>query len=264
MSGKELCGAADQMSPEEAEEYFEISAERGEPLYWIQASKKGFEISKKYLSKAYEEENPKENEEVALEYLEEFAAPALRLSRSIEGYKPPSIERWAERAQKEISSDKWVSTGQQIFNISLQDILIDEIYLKAQELPKDRFDYLVGVYSSGIPPLYMASSHLEGEEIILRYSHMKEDDSEVLATPRMEVRPEFKDASALIIDDLKSTGETLREVGKYLYDRGAKEVRSLVAENVSISNEGVYNAVKQKENGEVKLEKISAGEERMR
>jgi len=114
------------------------------------------------------------------------------------------------------------------FNIKPYSYRLRRLYNKVKDtFEPDEFDQIVGVFASGIAPMSVAGAYLEGDEVLVRYSHEKKDDSEVMMTNGMEDRADFAGSKLLITDDTLYSGETFAKVGRYLLDRGASEIYAI-------------------------------------
>lgn len=91
------------------------------------------------------------------------------------------------------------------------------------QIPDD-YDFLVGIHSGGIVPLYAVEDLFDAEPVLLRYSHRDRGDKEIDVTPGMEKRADFQGADVLVLDDVVESGETLRKVGEYILSEGAESV----------------------------------------
>ncbi len=246
-----------------ARDYFEIYAERGTKDYWMQVAQRGFEIAIEELQGAYRD--PEKSDDKALKYLEELAAPAFKNYKEFPCSKEPKLGNWASRAMEEIGEKSW-SAGRVFDQPISSDNKIDLVYERAKELSDNRFDYIVGVYASGIPHMYAVSSTLDSEELVFRYSRLDRGDREVKTTKKMDEKADMEDSTVLIVDDLVSTGDTMRKVGNYAFDRGAEEVRGIAGSKVPQKNiaevsgseviETPYYHIERKRPGTVKLNRI--------
>lgn len=224
----------------DGEEFFNLS-EEGEKekgrAYSISLAKTGFGMAKQCLEEAYEGISDDVN---AIEYLEDFAVPAFRYHHGFREEEPNiDLDYWKDRAINDIDQlpeiTRFTPRFNPQFHVSTGRSRYPKMYEKIkEEFEKDQFDQIVGVFSSGIPPLYTASTYLEGDEIILRYSHRARDDDRVKITDTMEERKDFHGANVLIADDTKGTGETLQKVGDYILRHGAKEVKAIISIDLSI------------------------------
>lgn len=193
----------------------------------------------------------------AVEYLEDFAVP---LFRQYQGLKDTDgeldLDTWRDRIQQEYGTDVEADPD---FHEDVTEEAYDAFYDEVQErYDPDEFDQIVGVYSSGLPFLYTASSHLDGDEVVLRYSYRREDD-DVQVTDTMADRQDFDGADVLIVDDCIATGDTMQNVGEYVLDQGADSVTALVYRDrstlFSSSTGSTELTVSRDDDGEVTLEK---------
>ena len=187
-----------------------------ESEYWKDIANTGFSAALKEFEAAY---TSKKDDSDAIEYLEDLAVPAFRKYRDWPTDREPQVQLLSEIVERHEDID----------NTSIFRKEIDEPYVASMrgnlesDYDKDEFDYVVGVFSSGIPFLYAATSYIDAEEVILRYSQSR-DDNEVLVTTEMRKRSDFEDSKILLVDDGIITGGTLRNVGRYLLNEDADEV----------------------------------------
>jgi len=208
----------------EAEEYFNIAADRHTDAYWGEIARAGYALAKHQLDNAYRNEDVSEEE--GLRYLRGLAEPALKQYHGLdEGSTQIDLPRWAEQAQQD--HGKLMVAGPGFHkDVDDHDVASFEEEL-AETYDPDEFDAIVGVHSSGLPFLTVADSYFEADDLIVRYSHMRCSDSEVKVGDVMEERIDVDDSDVLIVDDIVASGETLEEVGSFLYDRGARDVQAI-------------------------------------
>ncbi len=220
----------------EVEEYFCLNAERGTRDYWNQVSRRAFSLVERYFEDIYDKIKHSEGSEYALreerdavELLEGFAAPVFQYYAGYREEPNVDLSRWMEFAKERGSS---FEIGEfPYFNITLKDPSFDRTYQEVQEYGEGEFDQVVGIYSSGLPFLYTAEPYLEADMVVVRYSHRKREDREVLVSPLMEDRLDPEGSDILVVDDVIKEGKTLSRVGGYLLDRGADSVEALVGKS---------------------------------
>lgn len=109
-----------------------------------------------------------------------------------------------------------------------------------QEYDADRFDYLAGIHSSGLPLLATATPYFTGEPVILRFSHRKRSDNTVHTTDATANQATFTGADVLLLDDQVATGQTIGETSHYLFTQGADTVKAVQTPTPTIEYP-VYN-----------------------
>ncbi|MFB6174819.1 MAG: phosphoribosyltransferase [Candidatus Nanohalobium sp.] len=98
-------------------------------------------------------------------------------------------------------------------------------YLRScMEVVEEEYDQVVGVHSGGLAPVYAVEDIFEADAVVLRYSHRDRADEDVQVTPEMEERADFEGSDVLVLDDVVESGETFRQVGEYIMERGANSV----------------------------------------
>ncbi|MDY6770323.1 MAG: phosphoribosyltransferase [Candidatus Nanohaloarchaea archaeon] len=219
---------------EEAEQYFGIDAERHTDEYWAEVTDAAYAAAKQQLEAAYEHEIVDDSD--GLRYLENFAEPAFRRFHGLDdGPTRIDLTAWAQHAYETIDDHYMHVPGfpHHGFHKGATGKTFEEFYDHlAETYEEDEFDQVVGVHSSGLPFLAAAGSYFDADEIVVRYSHLRCDDEEVLMTDSMEERADFDGAELLVVDDIIESGRTVREVGDFLYEQGADRVIADEAERV--------------------------------
>lgn len=208
----------------DAEQYFTIHQDRDSDEYWGEIARAGYALAKQQLDNAYRNEDVSEKE--GLRYLRGLAEPALRTYHDFDE-NPTQIDlpHWAEQAQKDHGEYMVAGPG---FHKDVDDSDVASFYDEiAETYEPDEFDTIVGVHSSGLPFLTVADTYFDADSAIVRYSHMRCSDDEVKIGDVMDERMDVDDSDVLIVDDIVASGETLEEVGSFLYDRGASDVKAI-------------------------------------
>ncbi|MDY6770853.1 MAG: phosphoribosyltransferase [Candidatus Nanohaloarchaea archaeon] len=196
---------------------------------WEEFSRRLFASAKLLVEEAYEEGGYHEE---AVDALETFGRPVvqhLHGDRDEPVLDEEGLEDWVaryaddiERIDEEIGGADELDGLYRDYKVPPGDERLDTFYDSLQDqVEPDRFDYVVGIYSSGIPPMYVAADHLDADELIVKYSTLRDDDA-VDVSPRMEERAELDDAEVLLVDDAVLTGETLTMTGEYFRSQGAE------------------------------------------
>jgi phosphoribosylpyrophosphate synthetase len=208
----------------DAEQYFNIHEERESDEYWGEVARAGYALAKQQLDNAYRNEDVSENE--GLQYLRGLAEPALRKYQDLDdGPEEIDLPHWAEQAQDDHGERMVAGPG---FHKDVDDSDVASFYDEiAETYEPDEFDTIVGVHSSGLPFLTVADTYFDADNVILRYSHMRCSDDEVKVGDVMDERMDVDASDVLIVDDIVASGETLEEVGSFLYDRGASDVQAI-------------------------------------
>ncbi len=202
-------------------EYFGLSggfsSGADEQYLWQEIANSAFSLT----IKAFEEAYKYGDDSSAVEYFEQFALPAMRRYHGLGGDNILDLNYWANRGNREIGK---VSMDPR-FHKPLGKNAYEDLYEAVKdEFGQDEFDHLVGVFSGGMPVLSLVGAYFDGDEVIVRYSHLKRDDREVQVTGTMDERSDFSDSSVLIVDDVVGTGDTMEEVGEFIAERGADEI----------------------------------------
>ncbi len=95
----------------------------------------------------------------------------------------------------------------------------EEFHDRYEDVDFEDIDTVVAVASSGIEPGMVAAALTETDYHIVRYSHRRLDDGEVL-----DFDPGHEDEKIALVDDEAYTGKTITQVRLYLEQEGA-EVR---------------------------------------
>ncbi|MDY6771196.1 MAG: phosphoribosyltransferase [Candidatus Nanohaloarchaea archaeon] len=104
---------------------------------------------------------------------------------------------------------------------------LDDFYDEIREtFDEDEYDTVIGIYGSGIPPLYVATDHLDADEVVMRYSHYSRHDQDVSITETWDERAELDGDDVLIVDDVIASGKTVGTVAQEVYGRGADNVHA--------------------------------------
>lgn len=161
------------------------------------------------------------DDQLAVDFTEEVFSPLLKYQLG-EGMKPEiDFDHWRKRFNGIESTSK-------SFHMPLEKRDWYETLLKTtRTVERDAYDKLVGIYSGGIAALYGAEIKLDAVPVVMRFSHLNENDEEVQITENMKERADFEDDRVLILDDVFESGKTFRETGEFLRDEGADTIHAL-------------------------------------
>jgi adenine/guanine phosphoribosyltransferase-like PRPP-binding protein len=209
-----------------------------------QMAEKGFSAAVQLLEEAYGDGNPESikvqhpvkaqegeahlpEDWLAVRYLEGMAAPAMRRLIGLKTDINP--DAWRRSIKKDFESDL---EDEKAFRYAIKNRGFGNFRLNiAERFEREEFDYAVGVFSSGIPFLFAATSYLEAEEVVIRYSHRKRDDEEVKVTDTMSARENYENSDVLILDDFCDSGETLKNTAEYILNKGPDSVTAMTPED---------------------------------
>lgn len=158
----------------------------------------------------------------AAAFTETVAAPIIRTAHTPHEEPIPDLEPWRNRLAH-------IDGENHGFHISPKSSRMQELYETVNRYDPDRFDHVIGIYSGGMAPAYVAATHFDTDPIILRYSPYREQDSEVHITETMQDRADLDGARVLVVDDMVETGETFRAVGRYLQEEGVADAYGVAA-----------------------------------
>lgn len=171
---------------------------------------------------AYRDAYTTGDDTAAVTFTENVAAPIIRTAHTSSDEDTPDFEPWRDRFAH-------LDGENHGFHISPKSGRMQDLYEAVSVYEPDRFDVVVGVYSGGMAPAYVAAAHFDTDPVILRYSPYREDDSRVHITETMQNRADLEDAAVLVVDDMVETGETFRAVGRYLQEEGVDEAYGVAA-----------------------------------
>lgn len=157
------------------------------------------------------------DDSAAVEFAENAFAPEIQAFYGDRDGTDIDYERW-----KNQFSGLEGESG--MFHIPATESAPYEYLRDCMGVVEDEYDQIVGVHSGGLAPLYVVEDVLEADPVVLRYSHRDRGDKEVQITPEMRGRADFKNSDVLVVDDVVESGETFREVGQYLQERGAEKI----------------------------------------
>jgi len=186
--------------------------ERVELSFW-----KGVErLEDAYDALEVDAETAARYEQEGLRYIEEMAVPLFRYGLGV-GAQPDgdttAVMEMDERGRRpgfKVAVSQLVRYG--VFYDTVMDCF-----------DTDRFDQVIGVFSSGVPFAYTVAADMQADPVIMRYSSHERYDDEVMVLPAMEDRID-DDGSYLIAEDHMESGETMAYIGQECLDRGADEV----------------------------------------
>lgn len=205
----------DQRIGNTTDELFDLLEELDDPAW---RSEIAFDIAQL----AYRDAYTTGDDTTAVAFTENVAAPTIRTAHTPNEETIPDLKPWRDR----FASLEGKNHG---FHISPKSGRMRELYEAVQGYDPDRFDAVIGVYSGGMAPAYIAATHFDTDPVILRYSPYREDDSRVHITETMQDRAALHGARVLVVDDMVETGETFRAVGQYLQDQGVEAVYGVAA-----------------------------------
>lgn len=176
---------------------------------------------------AYEEAYRTGEDADAVAFTEDVAAPIVAYAHA-DGKKPDhDLDYWEDR----LADIPGENRGMKIPPSSDR---MAQLYDTVQdEFDPDEFDYVVGIFSAGMGPLYTVSEYFEdAEDVVIRYSKNR-GDTTVTVTPTMEERLDAEAARILLVDDGLDKAGSLHMTGAYLTEQDAEEVQCLVAQAAS-------------------------------
>lgn len=215
-------------------------------------TKRSFGLVNHYFEKAYNNDG---DDTKAIECMETAAKPMINhIHRKDYKTNIRKIKNYIEDLEENLEEDKREEISHPGFHIPTDSDDFTLFYKRITEFfEPDEFDSLVGVFSGGLPPLCLASEYFDVEdEIVLRYSHVKRSDEKVKITKSMEEKADFEGKKILIVDDIISSGGTIKEVSDYIFNKGASDIFALVVKHLDY-----YEILR--DNSNTTLEEISLG-----